>query len=60
MEPINFIENFKNEFFVKEYGVTEIFVFDGYLHVTSKWEMDESFYKSIEAKINELGTPCQL
>lgn len=60
MEPINFLDQFKNESFIKEYGVTEIFVFDGYLYVTSKWEMDESFYKSISETINKLGTPCEL
>jgi hypothetical protein len=57
--PINQIELFSNEAWVKEFGVTEIFVFDGEIFTTSKYDLHYSYIQAIANTLNENGIECE-
>jgi len=57
--PINQIELFTNEAWVKEFGVTEIFVFDGEIFTTSTYDLHYSYIQAIAKTLNEKGIECE-
>lgn len=55
----DFFAVFKDESFVRLYGVTEIFVHEGLLHITSNFALHSSYYTSIAEHIRGFGIECQ-
>ena len=55
----DFFAVFKDKYFIRLYGVTEIFVVDGLLHTTSNFALPPSLHVRIAEHIRGFGIPCE-
>lgn len=54
----NLINLFSGESWINEFLVTEIFIVDGELHVTSAFDLHPTKYQSIADQLSAYGLHC--
>lgn len=54
----NLLNLFNGESWINDFLVTEIFIVNGYLHVTSGFDLHPSMYKGIADQLCAYGHDC--